>query len=73
MAKDVLDDLAGVESNFSSANFLPLLAGFLAAFLTGFLACTWMIQLVKASRLSWFSLYCFAAAAFAIGKGLEWF
>ncbi len=70
MAKDVLDDLAGVESNFSTANVLPLLAGFLAAFLTGMWACTWMIRLVKASRLSWFSIYCFALAAFAIGKGV---
>ena len=70
MAKDVLDDLTGLESNFSAVDFLPLLAGFMAAFLTGMLACTWMIRLVKASRLSWFSVYCFAVAAFAIGKGL---
>lgn len=69
MGEDVLDDLTGLESNFSAVNFLPLLAGFVAAFVTGFLACTWMIRLVKASRLSWFSVYCFAVAAFAIGKG----
>jgi len=35
-----------------------LLVGFVSAFLSGFLACKWMIELVKKSKLIWFSVYC---------------
>ncbi len=35
-----------------------LVAGFLAAFLSGLLACKVMIALVKKARLTWFALYC---------------
>jgi undecaprenyl-diphosphatase len=35
-----------------------LLVGFLAAFISGYLACTWMIKLVKKGNLYWFALYC---------------
>ena len=35
-----------------------LIAGFLAAYLSGYLACTWMISLVKKGNLYWFALYC---------------
>lgn len=41
--------------------------GFVAAFVTGILACTWMIALVKRSKLSYFSYYCFAVGLVAIG------
>lgn len=44
----------------------PLLAGFFAAFVSGSLACLWMIRLVKRSKLTAFSLYCFAIAALAL-------
>lgn len=62
MAKDLIDgDLAD-----SRIGFLPLAAGFLMAFLTGTLACVWMIKLVKNSKLVYFSVYCFVIAAIAI-------
>jgi len=35
-----------------------LLIGFVAAFLSGYLACTWMINLVKKGNLYWFAIYC---------------
>lgn len=35
-----------------------LLAGFLAAFVVGCLACKWMLEIVKRGKLIWFSLYC---------------
>ena len=56
MSKDLLsgDLLANAPSS------LYLLIGFGAAFITGILACTAMINLVKASKLSWFAFYCFA-------------
>ncbi len=62
MAKDILSG----EINYTEANMLPLSIGFVAAFLTGLVACTWMIKLVKNSKLTWFSVYCFIVAVIAI-------
>ena len=42
----------------SSIGTLPLLLGFLSAFVSGLFACKVMIALVKKARLSWFALYC---------------
>ncbi|MEM1359060.1 MAG: undecaprenyl-diphosphate phosphatase [Bacteroidota bacterium] len=61
MAKDVLDGA------FSSTVSLPALGvGFVAAFVTGILACVWMIKLVKQAELKWFAYYCFAVAAIVL-------
>lgn len=62
MAKDILDGA------FESPNvpIFELSIGFVAAFLTGLLACTWMITLVKRSKLSWFSFYCFIVGGIAV-------
>ncbi len=63
MAKDILSgDMTATAQN----DFWGLLLGFTAAFLTGLLACTWMIKLVKNSKLTYFSIYCFIVAAVAI-------
>jgi len=43
-----------------------LLVGFLAAFITGTLACRLMIQLVKNSKLVYFAYYCIALGLFAV-------
>jgi len=43
-----------------------LIIGFFAAYITGFLACTWMIRLVKRGNLHWFALYCAVIGAIAI-------
>ena len=43
-----------------------LLCGFLAAFVTGALACRMMIQLVKNSKLIYFAYYCIAIGLFAV-------
>lgn len=49
---------------------LPLIFGFIAAFITGTLACLWMLKLVKSSKLSYFAVYCFIVGAFAIAAAL---
>ncbi len=41
--------------------FIPLMIGFVAAFVVGCLACKWMLELVKKGKLVWFSLYCLIA------------
>lgn len=43
-----------------------LLTGFIAAFVSGTLACRWMINLVKKGKLVYFAYYCVAAGLFAI-------
>jgi undecaprenyl-diphosphatase len=63
MAKDILD---GGFASQATGQFWPLALGFIAAFLTGLLACTWMIRLVKNSKLTYFSVYCFIVAILAI-------
>lgn len=45
---------------------LALIVGFIAAFVTGLIACTWMIALVKRSKLKYFSFYCFGVGTIAI-------
>jgi undecaprenyl-diphosphatase len=45
---------------------LPLMAGFVAAFVTGCLACKFMIEVVKRGKLIWFALYCAVAGAVAM-------
>jgi undecaprenyl-diphosphatase len=62
MAKDILDGafetIGGSMVNYG--------VGFIAAFVTGILACTWMIKLVKKSKLKYFAFYCFIVGAIAI-------
>jgi undecaprenyl-diphosphatase len=62
MAKDLLD----YEGGFESTDAGVLIAGFAAAFIAGFMACTWMIALVKKSQLKYFAFYCFVAGTIAM-------
>jgi undecaprenyl-diphosphatase len=50
-----------------SISFAAISIGFAAAFIAGIVACTWMITLVKRSKLSYFSYYCFVVGIVAIG------
>ena len=45
-------------------------AGFIAAFVAGLIACTWMIKIVKRSKLSYFAIYCALVGVIAIAYGL---
>lgn len=62
IAKDIL---SGELAN-SSTDFSILAIGFVTAFLAGLVACTWMISLVRRSKLSWFAVYCFVVGIAAI-------
>lgn len=66
----VAKDLMSGEINFSNAEIAPLTAGFIAAFVSGLLACTWMISLVKKSKLSYFAIYCAIVGLIAIAYSL---
>jgi undecaprenyl-diphosphatase len=66
IAKDVL----GGELSLHSENIGVMSAGFLAAFISGLWACTWMIKLVRKSKLSYFAVYCLLAGSMALLVGL---
>ena len=66
IAKDIL----GGDLTTSSGNVSVLIIGFLGAFIAGLIACTWMIKLVKKSKLSWFAIYCLIVGFIAIGYSL---
>ena len=60
------DDILGGSISTDMATLLPLSIGFISAFLTGLIACKWMIQLVKKSQLKYFAYYCFAVGTVAV-------
>ena len=51
-------DIVGGDMAASSIAALPLILGFLSAFVSGLFACKVMIALVKKAKLKWFALYC---------------
>lgn len=56
----------GFSPEASGISYTALIVGFLAAFVSGTIACKWMINLVKKGKLIYFAYYCVAAGAFAI-------
>ncbi len=66
MAKSILD-FQGAEQNLE---WMPLTVGFIGAFITGIIACQWMIALVKKSQLKYFSVYCIVVGSIALVYGL---
>ena len=54
---DVLKVVKGEEA-FGGIDTLPLIVGFLAAFISGCFACKWMISIVKKGKLIYFGIYC---------------
>ena len=62
IAKDLLSDKFVIDG----LDITALSVGFFSAFITGLFACTWMISLVKKSKLVYFSLYCFVVGLAAI-------
>ena len=43
-----------------------LIIGFIAAFISGFIACKWMIKIVKRGKLTYFAIYCLIVGIIAI-------
>lgn len=62
IAKDILSGDLG-NSNHDLAT---LSIGFITAFIAGLFACTWMIALVKKSKLIYFAIYCVIVGVVAI-------
>ena len=66
MAKSLIEGNLFVES----LNIMPLIIGFLSAFITGIFACKWMVSLVKKSQLKYFSFYCMIIGLISITYSL---
>ena len=66
---DVLKAVKGEEA-FGDIDTLPLIVGFVAAFVSGCIACKWMINIVKRGKLVWFGVYCAIAGAVTIACSL---
>ncbi len=54
---DVLKAMKG-EAVSAGIDTLPLVVGFVAAFVSGCVACKWMINIVKKGKLIYFAIYC---------------
>ena len=66
MAKDLLSG----DVHFSGDQTVAITAGFIAAFVAGLAACTWMIKLVRQSKLTYFAIYCAIVGLIAIAWSL---
>lgn len=53
-----------------SVDVLPLIAGFVTAFVVGWVACKFMLEIVKRGKLIWFALYCAVAGLTALVASL---
>ena len=61
--------------NFSKegTSFLVIAAGFLTAFISGYLSCKRMITLVKNGNMTWFAVYCVLIGVFSLLLGFNVF
>ena len=58
LGEAILDCKELMESGLNDIGAMPLLLGFLAAFISGCLACKFMLAVVRRCKLHYFALYC---------------
>ena len=63
---EMLLNIVKGEVVFASIGVVPMIAGFVSAFVVGCLACKFMIDIVKRGKLIWFAVYCALAGVVAI-------
>jgi len=63
------DSLSGNITGEEGIGIVPIAVGFVAAFVSGLLACRWMIKIVKRGKLIFFAVYCLIIGLIAIGVG----
>ena len=62
--------LEGAAAGAGDISILAIVVGFVAAFVSGCLACKWMIGIVKKGKLIYFGIYCTVAGVLAIAYHL---
>ncbi len=60
----LIDVMKGEET--TTIGWLPLVVGFIAAFISGAFACRFMIEIVRKQKLIYFAIYCLLVGAVAI-------
>ena len=63
---DCLKLMKGEALGSEAIGAIPMIVGFLAAFIVGCAACRWMLSIVANGRLVWFALYCVAVGVLCI-------
>ncbi|MEA3448439.1 MAG: undecaprenyl-diphosphate phosphatase [Bacteroidota bacterium] len=58
IGENLLDIISGNLTGESGMQAMPLIIGFLTAFVSGYIACRWMLNIVKKGKLYWFAIYC---------------
>ncbi len=66
-------EMSSGEFSKEGTSFLVISAGFITAFVSGYIACRWMISLVRKGNLAWFGVYCVAIGIFSLILGLNGF
>ena len=62
----ILDIAGGDFTSSDSLKIIPGITGFIAAFISGLIACSWMIKIVQKGKLIYFAIYCFIIGLIAI-------
>lgn len=72
LGEAVLDIVKGFkgEDVMGDISMLSLVVGFMAAFVSGCLACKWMINIVKKGKLIYFAIYCAIVGAITLACSL---
>ncbi len=60
--KDYLEEPAA----YGGLSALSMIVGFLAAFVSGYIACQWMVGIVRKGKLTYFAVYCLIVGLIAI-------
>lgn len=66
LGANFLEIAGGNLKNDAGADLLPLFVGFITAYVSGLLACKWMIKIVSRGKLIYFAIYCLIIALIAI-------
>jgi undecaprenyl-diphosphatase len=64
-------ELTSGEFSKEGTSFFVIIVGFLTAFISGYLACKWMINLVRKGSFKWLAVYCVLVGIFSILLGLH--
>lgn len=59
-------DLLKGDTTGGAISSTAIITGFIAAFVSGYFACSWMVKLVRKSNLLWFAVYCAIVGLVAI-------
>lgn len=69
LGENVLELISGEMTSNEHIAPMALIIGFFAAFLSGWAACRWMINIVKQGKLIWFAAYCVLVGLIAVIAG----